>query len=235
MGQTTSAPSNRRTSSTASSSSGCCGGRRKPQEYDSFRSLRGDSPTLAFLSPSILTKQEIPSTISSDPGLVWDLGDACARGDDLKAMSLLSQGVNPTRPLAPRIADTPLHRAAWKGMVSVVQQMCRIIEHHNLNIDPVDIRGDSPLLYVIQRDGVNQTEIAKILISHGASLSLKNVYGETALLKAQKVLYENGILKDLVEFLESFETDVETPPTVIAAANQMDASVAPSTQVSAQQ
>lgn len=64
---------------------------------------------------------------------------------------------------------TPLHRAASKGDVEIVQLLINLGK--NININVTDLYGNTPLHLACEEDNV---EVAQLLIHHGARVDIKN-------------------------------------------------------------
>ncbi|KAJ1326332.1 serine/threonine-protein phosphatase 6 regulatory ankyrin repeat subunit A [Microdochium nivale] len=163
----------------------------------------------AALKPNSLTPihralSKAEASIASD--------DNIAAGDSIKIISLL---VTAGADLALRDVEgrTPLIRVA-KG--EMTDRLATLMIKSGANVNEVDKQGDSALHYAAMSSALpemNNTDLVKIFIEHGADLSIKNARGQTPLFKA--VLFDRleraGDLLELGADLSTTDNDDRTP------------------------
>ncbi|KOX68707.1 26S proteasome non-ATPase regulatory subunit 10 [Melipona quadrifasciata] len=106
---------------------------------------------------------------------------------------------------------TPLHRAASKGNIAIVNLL---IEYgRNLNIDSKDADGNSALHLACEENRVDE---AKLLVENGASTTLMNKQKKTPL-----DLASPGLTQQLKEIKENF-LNLEIPDEMVAYSTKND-------------
>ncbi|XP_062440590.1 26S proteasome non-ATPase regulatory subunit 10 isoform X2 [Rhea pennata] len=104
------------------------------------------------------------------------------------AIMLLENGADPDA--TDHFESTPLHRAAAKGNLKMIQILLR----HNASVNIQDSEGNTPLHLACDEERVDE---AKLLVSHGASIHIENKEELTPLKVAKGGL--GAILKRMVE------------------------------------
>ncbi|ETE70145.1 26S proteasome non-ATPase regulatory subunit 10, partial [Ophiophagus hannah] len=107
--------------------------------------------------------------------------------DDI-ALMLLENKANPDA--KDHLASTPLHRAASKGNLKMMQ----ILLKHKASVNLQDSEGNTPLHLACDEERADE---AKLLVAHGASLYIENKEEKTPLKVAKGGLA--SILRRLVE------------------------------------
>lgn len=107
-----------------------------------------------------------------------------------------------------------LHKAAFWGHLDMVTYL---LEEHKLDVNAEDYNGDTPL-HDATRFG--NLDVVKQLLAHGASLSIVNKQGQTALGTAQEYGKQDIIqaLEDVGAADDNKDKPIESAPSLVATA-----------------
>ncbi|HCQ63848.1 MAG TPA: hypothetical protein DIU07_01120 [Rhodobacteraceae bacterium] len=136
---------------------------------------------------------------------------ACGRGLETATKALLDAGADPFAKDAAAGAS-PLHKACQAGSLACATQLIAA----GVPVDePATSTGHTPLIEAIW---FKRPEIAKMLLDHGASLSVRTHYGFSLLDHMEYALKVNQIDQDRLEQAAAFVRSRETSDKTLSAA-----------------
>ncbi|XP_045160435.2 ankyrin repeat domain-containing protein 65-like isoform X2 [Mercenaria mercenaria] len=132
---------------------------------------------------------------------------------DIKRGYKMSHTILPVSPppIARRLVKTALHQAVLDGRV---HQVRLLVEKHGVGVDVKDVYGRTPLMLTSMVDEEAGARMAKILVSAGSDMSLRDNMGRTALslvcLNGREKIVEEILRKDILNINEP-DNDGNTP------------------------